>query len=624
MGVIDYFRSGNEDLYPEETQKMRFFLNNNKFQDFCFNDNSRDKVYELLKKYMKKELINFFESNKSKAIEIFNQKIREKNQDYDLDNVVSEIIKIEDGENILTNKIISEINELNLNKNIFEINYFTVLVLGKTGVGKSTLINSLLQLEGEEAAEEGVGNITTSETRAYRSNKFPFLRLVDTRGIEINTNFGAKEIQDEAAKYIKDQYNTDNINNFVQCIWYCITGNRFENDEIELIKKLRETYSENKIPVIIVYTQSINSSTIEKMKEYIKSKDIDAKFISVLAKRIELEDNKIESFGLTELIKETLHRCKKALKGENNNEIGIEMGTVITKKIGDYILDKILKDNKNNNYNSYKRSVNQFISLYTKVKTEDEFIYFIIYILGISINSFLNINQMKEKTFNTLKSLSIIQKNCYDFIKFYNNYSNDLIEPVLKPFSINFLDYQVEIQKQANKEIKLQNKKNIKEFSELISIFLTHNYYYLAQIYFIYNLISTYCPKLSKSFEIHFNELTKTLISSRKINEKINDCFLKKFKEFQKRVNNFYSGFNYSYFENNKEAKIKINMQVINNNLSLSRINSNSGLNSQIDSYKEDINELKYSESIKLPSYNELLKENNNDGYSAPSANNNN
>ena len=231
---------------------------------------------------------------------------------------------------------------------------------------------------------------------------------------------------------------------------------------------------------------------------------------------------------------------------------------------------------------------------------------------------------MKEKTFNTLKSLSIIQKNCYDFIKFYNNYTNDLIEPVLKPFSINFLDYQVEIQKQANKEIKLQNKKNIKEFSELISIFLTHNYYYLAQIYFIYNLISTYCPKLSKSFEIHFNELTKTLISSRKINEKINDCFLKKFKEFQKKVNNFYSGFNYSYFENNKEAKIKINMQVINNNLSLSRINSNSGLNSQIDSYKEDINELKYSDSIKLPSYNELLKENNNDGYSAPSANNNN
>ena len=65
-------------------------------------------------------------------------------------------------------------------------------------------------------------------------------------------------------------------------------------------------------------------------------------------------------------------------------------------------------------------------------------------------------------------------------------------------------------------------------------------------------------------------------------------------------------------------------MQVINNNLSLSRINSNSGLNSQIDSYKEDINELKYSDSIGLPSYNELLKENNNDGYSAPSANNNN
>ena len=113
---------------------------------------------------------------------------------------------------------------------------------------------------------------------------------------------------------------------------------------------------------------------------------------------------------------------------------------------------------------------------------------------------------MKEKTFNALKNLTIIQKNSYDFIQFYNKYINKLIEPVIKSFAVDFLDYQVEIQKQKNKEIKLQNKKTIKEFSEIITNFLNDNFNYLAQVYYIFNIIPSYCPNLSKSFEKHLNE----------------------------------------------------------------------------------------------------------------------
>ena len=343
MGLGQLFQTEKVELYPEETKKMKIFLNNLKIQDYCFTKEiSNDRIYEHLKKYMKKELITFFESNKAKAIEDFNYNIKEKCLDFDFDNFVSQVIKIEGGNEICMNKIYEEINEINKNKNQFEINYFTVLLIGKSGVGKSTLINNLLQLTEEQMAKTGVGNFQTIDIKEYKSDFVPFLRLVDTRGIEINKDFGINEIQKEAENYIKKQYNTNNINNFVQCIWYCITGNRFEDIEIELLINLRKTYYNNKIPIIIVYTQASDDEMIEQMNTYIKSKNLDIKFINILAQRKKFHGKYVEAFGLKELIRETLNRCKQALKGENDNEIGTEMGTIITQKIGDFIYSKIL------------------------------------------------------------------------------------------------------------------------------------------------------------------------------------------------------------------------------------------------------------------------------------------
>ena len=96
-----------------------------------------------------------------------------------------------------------------------------------------------------------------------------------------------------------------------------------------------------------------------------------------------------------------------------------------------------------------------------------------LYLFGITINCFLDINHIKEKTFNSLKNLIIIQQNSIDYINFYNKYTNELIEQEVKKFAVDFLDYQVEIQKQKNKEIKLVNKKTIKEFilPKIISMF---------------------------------------------------------------------------------------------------------------------------------------------------------
>ena len=94
------------------------------------------------------------------------------------------------------------------------------MILGKSGVGKSTLINQFWKLKGSKKAKTGEGKYQTIKTDAYQSEKVQFLRLVDTRGIELNQGFGAEEIKTEAEKFIKSQLKLGDMNNFVLVLYY--------------------------------------------------------------------------------------------------------------------------------------------------------------------------------------------------------------------------------------------------------------------------------------------------------------------------------------------------------------------------------------------------------------------
>lgn len=95
---------------------------------------------------------------------------------------------------------------------------------------------------------------------------------MDTRGIELNQGYGESDVKTEAEKYIKEKLQLGDMNDFVHCFWYCITGTRFEQAEIDLLNSLRATYKDNNIPIIIVYTQATDDEAIASMKKFVKEK----------------------------------------------------------------------------------------------------------------------------------------------------------------------------------------------------------------------------------------------------------------------------------------------------------------------------------------------------------------
>ena len=516
----------------QNNTKLNNFINKNEFKiqdNFYENGNSGDNIYDLFKQNEKNKLIKIIENKKQELIEFLNSKINALNNNkFNFSSLVKSILESENGNNIYKKKIKREIMKIQNNKEEFEIKYLTIMIVGKSGVGKSTLINNLLKLDKDHKAETGTGNFVSTETRSYQSSSMPFLKLVDTRGIELNVGYGPEQVKKEAIKYINEQYKTNDPNNYVQCIWYCITGNRFENPEVELLNSLRNAYGDNQIPIIIVYTQATDKNAINEMENYIKEHNIDAKFLMVLAEEKKLTNGKsLSPKGLNELVYITLDKCRKALKGE--------MRSVILKNISSNIVRKIKTENSYIRNYILEKNILDLINNYLILKEDDDFIKHLINIFGDNILFFLN-KPMSNENYNHFFNSDIIQNKVQKYILDYKNNAKKLIEPNLEDLAIEFLDDQVKIQKENKKSISLNNKRRLEEFKETTKNFLNGNFYFISQIKLIGNFIFKQMENLSKIFENSLNNSTENLINDTEPQQLIDQCFLMKFAEFEKKL----------------------------------------------------------------------------------------
>jgi len=139
-----------------------------------------------------------------------------------------------------------------------------ILVVGATGVGKSSLINTIF---GEEVAKVGTGNPVTKELQVYKSDHMPVC-LYDTVGYEIGTD-KQKDFLSNVVQYAVDS-NGKKLEERIHLVWYCIaaTSHRVHAIDLNVIKKLNN----EGIPVAVLLTKSDNVTDEEsqKMKEIIE------------------------------------------------------------------------------------------------------------------------------------------------------------------------------------------------------------------------------------------------------------------------------------------------------------------------------------------------------------------
>lgn len=188
-----------------------------------------------------------------------------------------------------------------ISEKVRNLKNLNIIVAGKTGVGKSTLINSMFR---ENLAETGIGKPVTQHMRKISKKGVP-LNIYDTKGFELGKD-AQKEVKKEILDTIKSGLAGTDVNKAIHCIWYCINtaSNRVEPEEIEWLRDLARENTTTEVPIIIILTQSISKPNAEAMKNLIEDENLDVvQVIPVLAQDFVVDEEYTKkAFGLDALL----------------------------------------------------------------------------------------------------------------------------------------------------------------------------------------------------------------------------------------------------------------------------------------------------------------------------------
>ena len=136
-----------------------------------------------------------------------------------------------------------------------------ILVIGRTGQGKSALINSLIEL-GKKIVPEG----SKSAGCTTMSQSYTYPNIIPDVNVTIIDSPGLQDTQNKEHKYIQEMINECHE---ISLVLYCIkmTDHKFTNDDEIAIKKLHQVFGHKIWERVVFVLTFANRETLDKWDE---------------------------------------------------------------------------------------------------------------------------------------------------------------------------------------------------------------------------------------------------------------------------------------------------------------------------------------------------------------------
>ena len=204
-------------------------------------------------------------------------------------------------------------------REIERLGHANILIIGQTGVGKSTLINAVFR---KPLARAETGRPVTKVIQRFEDPAVP-VTLYDTKGVELgdSKNRVIRDFKKTIAKSRKAA-----IEDHIHLLWYCMDAGqtRVQDYDIEIIRELA-----GEVPVILVFTQTIDEQRADELEATIREVDLPiagGHAVRTLAEQRRIGHQTLKPRGLEELVRLTNDLLPEAVRRAFTNAQGVVIG----------------------------------------------------------------------------------------------------------------------------------------------------------------------------------------------------------------------------------------------------------------------------------------------------------
>lgn len=201
-------------------------------------------------------------------------------------------------------------------REVERLGHANILIIGQTGVGKSTLINAIFR---KPLAAAGTGRPVTKVIEKYEDPDVP-VTLYDTKGVELGDSKKRviRDFKHEIAKRRKGP-----PEEHIHLLWYCMDAGqaRVQDYDVDIMKALAE-----EVPVILVFTQVIDDERADALEKTVLEAELDlegGKAVRTLAQERRIGRETLPVRGLEDLVRLTDDALPEAVRRAFTNAQGV-------------------------------------------------------------------------------------------------------------------------------------------------------------------------------------------------------------------------------------------------------------------------------------------------------------